>query len=197
MQTLLYIKGVSIKRQESGRPAVYGPGGSRTRVRSSLVTKTSTRLSHLLYLAWTAGRAEQSHAELKEVLFLIFLKAYVLSEAAACLDHTVTAAIPYGLVSYETLTDKKSGSESVLAIVVVCILLESFTGLSGLACCQGFQPSVETFTGPCTGYIVVNSPPLPELSGKVDISCKWTTGDSNPEPSGYEPPALTSWANGP
>lgn len=26
---------------------------------------------------------------------------------------------------------------------------------------------------------------------------KWTTGDSNPEPSGYEPPALTSWANGP
>lgn len=107
MQTLLYIKGVSIKRQESGRPAVYGPGGSRTRVRSSLVTKTSTRLSHLLYLAWTAGRAEQSHAGLKEVLFLIFLKAYVLSEAAACLDHTVTAAIPYGLVSYETLTDKK------------------------------------------------------------------------------------------
>ena len=68
---------------------------------------------------------------------------------------------------------------------------------SGLARILSFQSTVETITGPCTGYIVVNSPPLPELPGKVDISCKWTTGDSNPEPSGYEPPALTSWANGP
>lgn len=42
-----------------------------------------------------------------------------------------------------------------------------FCRSSGLARILSFQFTVETFTGPCTGYIVVSSPPLPRLPGKV------------------------------
>ena len=72
-----------------------------------------------------------------------------------------------------------------------------FCRSSGLARILGFQPTVETFTGPYTGIYRRQAVHLHKLLGKAGISCKWTTGDSNPEPSGYEPPALTSWANGP
>ena len=36
-------------------------------------------------------------------------------------------------------------------------------------------------------------------SSDVELTCFlwWAIGDSNPGPTGYEPVALTNWANGP
>ena len=52
---------------------------------------------------------------------------------------------------------------------------------------QGFEPRV----------VESESTALPLGDTPVYLIFKWTIRDSNPGPTGYEPVALTNWANGP
>ena len=59
--------------------------------------------------------------------------------------------------------------------------------ISNLAGAEGFEPSARGFGDRCSTNWAI------PLNKKM----WWTIRDSNPGPTGYEPVALTNWANGP